>query len=135
MSGEVLFILLFCALPIVIVGLVAFGFIQRMYHFQEILANGVETDALVVRKYRRPPSFGNRHRLVFEYRDVTGKVHRKDEAVFPSEYDRLHEGDTFRVVYSMKRPHISTTKEAVDQSRAAQAREVEKQRDRSANEP
>ncbi|MCJ2544505.1 DUF3592 domain-containing protein [Thermostichus vulcanus] len=125
-SGELLFILLFFVLPLVIVGLTIFGFIQRMYHFQEILANGVETDALVVRRYRRSSSFGNRHRLVFEYRDVTGKVHRKDEAVFPSEYDRLHEGDTFRVVYSAKRPYICTTKEAVDQSRAAQAREAEK---------
>ncbi len=135
MSGEVLFILLFCALPIVIVGLVAFGFIQRMYHFQAILADGIETDALVVRKYRSVASLGNRHRLVYEYRDASGKTYRKNEAVFPSEYDRLHEGDTFRVVYAAKRPHISTTKEAVDQSRAAQTREEEQQRDRSTNTP
>ncbi len=135
MSGEVLFILLFCVLPIVIVGLVAFGFIQRMYHFQAILADGIETDALVVRKYYSPARLGNRHRLVYEYRDAFGKTHRKNEAVFPSEYHRLHEGDTFRIVYLAKRPHISTTKESVDQSRAAQAREAEQQRDRSANEP
>ncbi len=122
MSGEVLFGLLFCILPLVIVGLMAFGFIQRMYHFQEILANGIETDAVVVRKYRSAASPGNRHRLVYAYRDASGKTYQKNEAVLPSEYDRLHEGDAFRVVYSAKRPHISTTKEAVDQSRAAQAR-------------
>ncbi|ABU59046.1 DUF3592 domain-containing protein [Roseiflexus castenholzii] len=129
MSGEVLFVLLFCALPLVIGGLVAFGFIQRMYHFQEILADGVETDALVVRKYRSVASLGNRHRLVYEYRDASGKTYRKDDGVFPSEYDRLQEGDAFRVVYSAKRPHISTTKAAVDQSRATQAGEAEKQRE------
>ncbi|GIW02093.1 DUF3592 domain-containing protein [Roseiflexus sp.] len=129
MSGEVLFVLLFCALPLVIGGLVAFGFIQRMYHFQEILADGVETDALVVRKYRSAARLGNRHRLVYEYRDASGKTYRKDDGVFPSEYDRLQEGDAFRVVYSAKRPHISTTKAAVDQSRAAQAGEAEKQRE------
>lgn len=129
MSGEVLFVLLFCALPLVIVGLMAFGFIQRMYHFQEMLANGVETDAVVVRKYRSAASLGNRHRLVYEYRDASGKTYRKDEAVFPSEYDRLQEGDAFPVVYSAKRPHISTTKAAVDQSRAAQTRDAEKQRE------
>lgn len=129
MSGEVLFVLLFCALPLVIVGLVAFGFIQRTYHFQEILANGVETDAVVMRKYRSAATPGNRRRLVYEYRDASGKTYQKNEAVFPSEYDRLQEGDTFRVVYSAKRPHISTTREAVDQSRAAQPREAEKQRE------
>ncbi len=129
MRGEVLFILLFCALPLIIVGLMAFGFIQRMYHFQEILADGVETDALVVRKYRSLASLGNRHRLVYEYRDASGKTYQKNEAVFPSEYDRLQEGDAFRVMYSAKRPHISTTKAAVDQSRAAQAGEAEKQRE------
>lgn len=129
MSGEVLFILLFCILPLAIVGLMIFGFIQRMYHFQEILADGVETDAVVVRTYRSAVREGFRHRLVYEYRDATGKTYRKDEGVFPSEYDRLQEGDTFRVVYSAKRPHISTTKEAVDQSRAAQARDAEKRRE------
>lgn len=129
MRGEVLFILLFCALPLIIVGLMAFGFIQRMYHFQEILADGVETDALVVRKYRSVASLGNRHRLVYEYRDALGKTYRKDESVFLSEYDRLQEGDAFRVMYSAKRPHISTTKAAVEQSRAAQAGEAEKQRE------
>lgn len=107
----------------------ACDFIQRMYHFQEILADGVETDALVVRKYRSAASLGNRHRLVYEYRDASGKTYRKDDGVFPSEYDRLQEGDAFRVVYSAKRPHISTTKAAVDQSRAAQAGEAEKQRE------
>lgn len=129
MSGEVLFVLLFCALPLVIVGLMAFGFIQRMYYFQEILANGVETDAVVVRKYRSAASPGNRHRIVYEYRDASGKPYRKNESVLPSEHDRLREGDAFRVVYSARRPHISTTKEVVDRSRAAQARDAEKQRE------
>lgn len=54
---------------------------------------------------------------------------RKNESVLPSEYDRLREGDAFRVVYAAMRPHISTTKEAVDRSRAAQARDAEKQRE------
>lgn len=78
MSGEVLFVLLFCALPLVIVGLMAFGFIQRMYHFQEMLANGVETDAVAVRKYRSAASPGNRHRIVYESRDASGKPYSEE---------------------------------------------------------
>ena len=58
MIGELLFVALFCVVPVIIVGLVAYGLIQRMYHFQEVLADGVETEAVVVRKYERSPSFG-----------------------------------------------------------------------------
>jgi hypothetical protein len=133
-SGEVLFVLLFCALPLVIVGLTAFGFVQRMYRFQEVLANGVETDAVVVRKYERSPSFGWRKRIVFEYRDASGAIHRKDEAVFSSEYDRLQEGSTFGIFYSAKRPYVFAFKEAIEQSRAAMAKESEQQRERSSGE-
>ncbi|MFQ3580439.1 MAG: DUF3592 domain-containing protein [Chloracidobacterium sp.] len=120
MASILLSVFLFCGLLVVAVGLIVFRFIQLTHHFQEILANGVETDALVVRKY-------GKYRLAYEYRDVTGKIHRMDKRVFYSEYDRTQVGQTLKIIYSAKRPHIHTTKEAVEQSRAAQAREAEKQ--------
>jgi len=132
-SGELLFVALFCVVPVIIFGLIAYGLIQRMYHFQEVLADGVETEAVVVRKYERSPSFGWRKRVAFEYRDASGTVHRKDEAVFSSKYDRLQVGDTIKVLYSAKRPYVYAFKEAVEQSRAAMAREKERQHDQSSS--
>ncbi len=133
MSGELLFVTLFCVVPVVLIGLTAYGMIQRMYHFQEVLADGVETEAVVVRKYDRSLSFGWRKRVVFEYRDASGAIHRKDEAVFSSEYDRLQAGDTIKVLYSAKRPYVFAFKEAVEQSRAAMAREKGRQHDQSSS--
>jgi hypothetical protein len=104
-----------------------------MYHFQEVLADGVETEAVVIRKYKRSPRFDFRRRIVFEYRDASGTVHRKDEAVLSSEYDRLQAGDTIKVLYSAKRPYVYAFKEAVEQSRAAMAREKERQHDQSSS--
>ena len=134
MSGELLFVTLFCVVPVIIVGLVAYGLIQRMYRFQEVLADGVETEAVVIRTYKRSPSFNWRKRVVFEYRDASGAIHRKDEAVFSSEYDRLQEGSTFGIFYSAKRPYVFAFKEAIEQSRAAMAKESEQQRERSSGE-
>ena len=105
-----------------------------MYHFQEVLADGVETEAVVIRKYKRSPRFDFRRRIVFEYRDASGTVHRKDEAVLSSEYDRLQAGDTIKVLYSAKRPYVYAFKEAVEQARAAMAREKERQQDGSSGE-
>jgi len=133
-SGELLFVALFCVVPVIIFGLLAYGLIQRMYHFQEVLADGVETEAVVIRKYKRSPRFDFRRRIVFEYRDASGTVHRKDEAVFSSKYDRLQVGDTIKVLYSAKRPYVYAFKEAVEQSRAAMAREKERQQDGSSGE-
>ncbi len=125
MSGELLFVTLFCVVPVVLIGLTAYGMIQRIYHFQEVLANGVETEAIVVRKYKSSNHFKFRNRIIFEYRDALGKVHRKNEAVLASEYDRLQAGDTIKVLYSAKRPYVCAFKEAVEQARAAMAREKE----------
>ncbi|MCL6511579.1 MAG: DUF3592 domain-containing protein [Anaerolineae bacterium] len=117
---ELLFISLFCLAPLLIFGWIAFQMIRRMSHFQEILADGVETDATVVHKYWRGYALGHRHRVVYEYRDASGATHRHDEAVFPSEYAKLQVGDALRVVYSTKRPHLCASAEAVARSRAAQ---------------
>ncbi|MGQ9828686.1 MAG: DUF3592 domain-containing protein [Roseiflexus sp.] len=103
-----------------------------MYHFQEVLAHSVETKAVVVRKYKRSPAFGHRHRIVFAYRDASGHIHRKDEAVVPSKYDHLREGSVVDVVYSAKRPYVWAFKKAVEQSRAI-ARKEERQRDQSSS--
>ncbi len=86
MNGELLFVALFCVVPVIMFGLAAYGMIQRMYGFQEILAEGGETQAIVVRKYERTPSFALRHRITFEYCDVSGRIHRKDEHVGPATY-------------------------------------------------
>lgn len=133
MSDVLLFVTLFCVVPVIIFGLVAYGLIQRVYRFQEVLADGVETEAVVIRTYKRSPRFDFRRRIVFEYRDASGAIHRKDEAVFSSEYDRLQAGDTIKVLYSAKRPYVYAFKEAVEQSRAAMAREKERQHDQSSS--
>ena len=134
MSGELLFVALFCVVPIIIFGLVEYGLIQRMYHFREVLSHGVKTEVVVVRKYERSPSYGWRKRVAFEYCDASGAIHRKDEAASPSEYDRLQAGNTIKVLYSAKRPYVFAFKEAVEQSCAAMAHEKERQQDGSTGE-
>lgn len=130
MNDELLFVALFCIVPVIMFGLAVYGIIQRMYGFQEVLADGVETQAIVVRKYERTPSFALRHRITFEYRDASGRIHRKDEHVGPAIYHQLHEGSVIDVVYSAKRPHVWAFKDAVERSRAI-AREQAQQRSRS----
>ncbi|WP_322821222.1 hypothetical protein [Chloroflexus sp.] len=112
MNTEILFIVLFCGLPIIVVGIIAFSYVQHISHFQEVLANGVETTAVVVRKY-------GRNRVVIEYRDYQGKMYRQDLKVLPSEYRRFSQGEAIGVFYSARRPHIFSFKETVEQSRAA----------------
>lgn len=62
---------MFCGLPIIGVGIIALSYIQRISQFQEVLANRIETTAVVVRKY-------GRYRIVVEYRDYEGKMYRRD---------------------------------------------------------
>ncbi|WP_028457284.1 hypothetical protein [Chloroflexus sp. Y-396-1] len=112
----IIFILVCCLLPLVTTGLIAFRFVQHINHLREVMVNGIPTTAKVVRKYTR----NRRNRIVFEYRDITGRLHRKDRIVFRSEYHRFHPGDSLDVVYSAQRPHIVFFKEVIDQSRAAQ---------------
>lgn len=112
MNTEILFIVLFCGLPIISVGIIAFSYIQRISHFQEVLANGIETTAVVVRKY-------GRNRVIIEYRDHEGKMYRKELMVLPSEYRRFRQGEVIGIFYSARRPHIFSFKEPVEQSRAA----------------
>ncbi len=109
----IIFILVLCLLPLVTTGLFVFRFVQSINHFREVMVNGIPTTANVVRKYAR-------NRIVFEYRDITGRLHRKDCIVSRSEYHRFHPGDSLDVVYSAQRPHIVFFKELIDQSRAAQ---------------
>jgi hypothetical protein len=116
MNAELLliiFILVCCLLPLVTTGLIAFRFVQHINHLREVMVNGIPTTATVVRKYAR-------NRIVFEYRDITGRLHRNDRIVFRSEYHRFQPGDSIDVVYSAQRPHIVFFKEVIDQSRAVQ---------------
>jgi hypothetical protein len=110
---RIIFILVFCLLPLITIGLIAFSFVQHINHFREVMVNGIPTTATVVRKYAR-------NRIVFEYRDITGRLHRNDRIVFRSEYHRFQPGDSIDVVYSAQRPHIVFFKEVIDQSRAVQ---------------
>lgn len=112
LNTEILFIILFCGLPIIVVGIIAFSYIQRISHFQEVLANGVETTAVVARKY-------GRYRVVIEYRDYEGNMYRRDLKVFASEYRRFTQGEAIGIFYSARRPHIFFFKETIEQARAA----------------
>ncbi|MGQ9483017.1 hypothetical protein [Chloroflexus sp.] len=112
MNTEILFIILFCGLPIIVIGIIAFSYIQRISHFQEVLANGIETTAVVVRKYWR-------YRVVIEYRDYKGNMYRRDFEVLPSEYHRFTQGEAVSIFYSARRPHIFSLKETIEQARAA----------------
>ncbi len=112
MNVELLLLIVVCILPLLTIGLIVFSFVQRINHFREVVTNGIPTTATVVRKYTR-------NRLVFEYRDTTGRLHRKDRTVLRSEYHRFQPGDSVEVVYSAQRPHIVVFKEVVDAARQA----------------
>ncbi|WP_448338165.1 hypothetical protein [Chloroflexus aurantiacus] len=112
MNTEILFFVLFCGLPIIGVGIIAFSYTQRISQFQEVLANGIETTAVVVRKY-------GHYRIVIEYRDYAGNMYRRDFEVLPSEYHRFSQGDAISIFYSTRRPHIFAFKETIEQARAA----------------
>lgn len=112
MNNEIFCFVMFCGLPIIGVGIIALSYIQRISQFQEVLANGIETSAVVARKY-------GRYRVVIEYRDYEGKVHRRDLRVFASEYRRFTQGEAVGIFYSARRPHIFAFKETIEQARAA----------------
>ncbi|MEJ5346188.1 MAG: hypothetical protein WHS83_14850 [Chloroflexus sp.] len=112
MNNEIFCFVMFCGLPIIGVGIIALSYIQRISQFQEVLANGIETTAVVVRKY-------GRYRIVVEYRDYEGKMYRRDFEVLPSEYHRFTQGEAVGIFYSTRRPHIFAFKETIEQARAA----------------
>ncbi|MCS7030200.1 MAG: DUF3592 domain-containing protein [Gloeomargarita sp. SKYG116] len=106
--------------PFVIIGAIIANYIRIICNFGQVLADGVETEAVIVYKsQRRRRSF---HRVIYEYQDPTGRVRRNGFDLFRSEYDKYQVGDRIQVVYSASQPHISFTKETVDQARQAQQR-------------
>ncbi|MEN9207582.1 MAG: DUF3592 domain-containing protein [Gloeomargarita sp. GMQP_bins_120] len=109
---------LWLVMPLLIIGLIAANYVRLIANFLQVLADGIETEAVIVDK---TPRRGRRrfHRLVYEYTDQRGQVHRNHLDLFRSEYHNYQVGDRIAVVYSASRPHLSNTKAVVDRARQA----------------
>jgi len=124
MTPILIFIIILFLFLLIGTALIVLSFVNHINNFQEVLAYGVETKATVVEKYQKKW-------LTYEYHDRSGRMHRRTFTVSRSEYDRWQVGDSIDIEYSAKGPHISCFKELLDQSRAAQQRDMQSNRDLS----
>jgi len=131
MNPTLLFIVLFLGVPIIFLALIILSFVNHINNFQEVLAYGVETKATVVEKYLRSGRNTRYWIICYQYHDTLGRMHRGKFDAFRSESDRFQVGDSIDIEYSARRPHISCFKELLDQSRAAQQRDMQSNRDLS----
>ena len=110
-------IILLILVPLGVIGLIIANSIRLMRNFLQVLADGIETDAVIVSKQQ----WSRRYcRVTYAYRDQEGQVHRNGLDAFRSEEANYQVGDTLRIVYSASRPHLSSTQALVQQAKQAQ---------------
>ncbi|MEN9245039.1 MAG: DUF3592 domain-containing protein [Gloeomargarita sp. DG02_5_bins_242] len=110
-------IILLILAPLVVVGFIIVNSIRLMRNFLQVVADGIETNAVIVSKQQ----WGRRYDWVtYEYRDQEGQVHRNGFDAFRSAETHYQVGDTLRIVYSASRPHLSSTQALVQQVKQAQ---------------
>lgn len=110
-------IILLILAPLVAVGLIIVNYIRLMRNFLQVVADGIETDAVIVSKQRWSRRY---YRVTYEYRDQEGQVHRNGLDAFRSAEAHYQVGDPLRIVYSASRPHLSSTQALVQQVKQAQ---------------
>jgi hypothetical protein len=131
MTPMLIFIIILFLFLLIGTALIVLSFVNHINNFQEVLAYGVVTKATVVEKYLWSGR-NTRHWIIrYQYHDTSGRMHRGKFDAFRSESDRFQVGDSIDIEYSAKRPHISCFKELLDQSRAAQQRDMQSNRDLS----
>ncbi|MEN9215895.1 MAG: DUF3592 domain-containing protein [Gloeomargarita sp. HHBFW_bins_162] len=107
------FIILVIFAPLIIIGLIIANYVRLIRNFWQVLADGIETNGVIVRKVRSGRRY---YRVTYEYHDQNGQTHRNGLDVFRSEHHNYQVGDTIQIVYSASKPHLSSTKAIVDQA-------------------
>lgn len=118
MSGMVVTLLIGAALVALMVVQVA----RRGLVMKQLLADGVDAEAVVVSRQRFHRQGSTRHYLRYEYRDAAGASHQHRPAVSADTWQAHPEGSAFAIVYSRSRPAQSMPRELVEQARVAMAR-------------
>ena len=86
----------------------------------ELVKRGIDIDAQIVRKHRVQMHISNFHYyLVYSFTLDNNQRFSKEISPSFEQWESMEEGDTLLVVYLAEDPNISTTKEVVEQIRAA----------------
>lgn len=110
--------------PVLIVGAIIFLVVRRGLQIKELCEHGVETTGVVHGKRTVMPSNtgARQKKLEYRYTDSAGATHHHTSVVSIDVYDRYDEGSPIEIVYSSKRPEISSPRYLVDQARQAMAK-------------
>ncbi len=106
--------------PVLIVGAMIVLSVKRGLQFRELCEHGVETTGQIIskRSVKPGPSSSRRQKLAYRYTDGAGATHEHTSVVTQELYERHDECGPIQVVYSSKRPEISSPKFLVDQARS-----------------
>jgi hypothetical protein len=109
---------------IIIVAIVFQWFIRRgkamVPKMGELAVRGIDVDAQVVKKSRVPSNFGRFHYyLLYSFTLENNQSFSKQISTDFKLWDSMEEGGTLPVVYLAEDPNTSTTKDMIDQIRAA----------------
>jgi hypothetical protein len=114
--GRVLLELLWFVLPLVLfTGYALFVVVRRGLEWRELVEEGVDATAVVVRKRRYSRTF----QLAYEYVDPDGVRHSHHSMVVWDVFNRYEVGDEIPIVYARRRPRVSAPRYLVDASREA----------------
>ncbi|MBL8829047.1 MAG: DUF3592 domain-containing protein [Planctomycetaceae bacterium] len=114
-------ILIGLMIPVVIVAVIVVNVVRRSWQMRELCEQGIETSGQVIEKRKLPRRrvSPRRYKLVYCYTDQAGVTHTHTSVVSDTLYAGLEIGSPIAVVYSTKRPDVSTPKYLVDECRGA----------------